>query len=147
MATYTITCVDIYLKRIRILSLSVLMFFMTAQGYGQQNPHSSMGHLETYLLNPALGGMENRLSVTAMYRMQWQGLPGSPESIWLNAHLPFYSIGGAGGMQLANQRIGADADLKASLTYNQVFGFRSGLLSMGLRAGFVRKTIDGLSLV
>ena len=113
----------------------------------QQTYLTSLGHVDKYLLNPAYGGMDNRLSLSAVYRAQWQGLTGSPEVMAFSAHAPLYAISAGAGMRVANHRIGLESDIRVSWSYNQVIPFSFGILAVGAHAGWLRKTLDGAGLV
>lgn len=54
----------------------------------QQKPQYSQYMMNSYLLNPALTGVENYLDLKASYRNQWSGLQGAPTSFYLSAHGP-----------------------------------------------------------
>jgi type IX secretion system PorP/SprF family membrane protein len=109
----------------------------------QQSFQSSWDHLDPYRVNPASAGLEDGLILSASYRSQWQGLEGHPEFLALHAHLPLYAFGGATGMMLRKEDIGVESDISATFSYNQVWGFDFGLVSLGARAGFKRKKLYG----
>lgn len=112
----------------------------------QQRFQSSISYLDKYRTNPAYGGMDNLLSLAGSYRSQWQNLEGQPEFINLSANLPLFSVNGATGVLLRKEDIGVESDISALFSYNQVFGFDFGLISVGARAGILRKRIDGSDL-
>jgi type IX secretion system PorP/SprF family membrane protein len=117
--------------------------FIPARCLAQQNPQFGLFQIDKYRVNPAFAGMDNRLSLTASYRNQWQGLIGNPESMNVSAHIPLYSINGATGLQIGREAIGAMDDIRFSASYNQVLRFDFGLLSMSAKAGLLNKRING----
>lgn len=113
----------------------------------QQRFQSSQYHFDKYSMNPAFGGMDDQLSITGSYRSQWQGLEGNPEYLSLSGHLPFYNLNGAGGFRIRKEGIGAEVNTSMLISYNQVFAFDFGLLSMGARGGWMWKNLDGSALI
>jgi type IX secretion system PorP/SprF family membrane protein len=112
--------------------------------YGQQPAQYSLYMLNKFAFNPAYAGMDNSLSLTGIYRKQWSGLNGSPETQNFNAHMPLYIAGGGIGMGLENETIGSWKQTSLSLAYDyQMQIGKSGILSMGLSAGLVQRQLDG----
>ena len=71
-----------------------------------------------YQINPAYAGMDYSLSITGLYRSQWNEFANSPLSQNINAHLPMYIINGAVGMNLSNYQIGSFNKTNETLLYN-----------------------------
>ena len=69
-------------------------------GYGQQLPHISQWMFNPYFINPAYGGMDYSVSITAMNRNQWVGLEGAPRTTYLGGHMPMNILNGAVGAEL-----------------------------------------------
>jgi type IX secretion system PorP/SprF family membrane protein len=128
--------------------LGVLFLFLGLNNtLAQQSFQSSLNQFDKYSMNPAYGGMEDRLSLTGSFRSQWQGLDGHPEFLSLSAHLPFYNLNGAGGFRVRKEDIGVESNTSLLFSYNQVFVFDFGLLSLGARAGYLWKNLDGTALI
>ena len=79
----------------------ILVFFLglgsTMPLFGQYGMQTSLYMHERYAFNPAFGGMERSLAAGLLYRTQWAGLDGNPESRMINVHMPFYLWQGAIG--------------------------------------------------
>lgn len=103
--------------------------------------------LDKYQFNPAYGGLTYSLNVNAVVRSQWSGLPNSPKSQYLNAHMPFYIWNGAIGMSLSNETAGNLRNLSFSGSYNYVYASSIGLISGGASLGFLQKSVDGRSII
>ncbi len=128
--------------------LVLLVLLLISQWIGAQHANQSSLYMhDRYAFNPAFGGMESSLAVGLQYRTQWAGLPGNPESRMLNAHIPFYLWQGALGLQLFNESLGAESHTGIALSYNYIRETVIGLFSLGLRAGFVQKGLDGTKLI
>ncbi len=114
--------------------------------FGQYATQYSLYMHERYGFNPAFGGMERSLSASLLYRSQWQGLDGNPETRMMNVHMPFYLWQGAIGFQLANETLGAEQQTSFMLSYNYIYESTAGLISTGIRTGIYQKSLDGTKL-
>ncbi len=110
--------------------------------WAQQRAQYSQFNLNKYLINPAFGGLERSLSVTAFYRTQWDQIEGAPVQQGINGHLPIYLLGGSVGFSLLNESAGLERNTSLSLSYNVVKQFEFGLLSGGASIGVIQKSID-----
>jgi type IX secretion system PorP/SprF family membrane protein len=127
-------------------SISLLLFsFVIAKG--QNSFQYSQYMLDKYQFNPAYGGLEYSLNVNTVVRSQWNGLPNSPKSQYINAHMPFYIWNGAVGMTLSNESGGNLRNISFSGSYNYVYASPIGLISGGASLGFLQKRIDGRALI
>lgn len=128
--------------------IAVIFFLLKWCGpiWAQQPAQYALFHLNPMLWNPAYAGLEYSLNATAGYRKQWTQLPGSPESQYFSMHLPWYIVGGGLGMTLENDVLGAGRWASAQVNYSYHLPLGNGLLSLGLGAGVVQRTLDGAQL-
>ena len=56
--------------------------------FAQQRPHYTQYILNNYIINPALGGIENYTDIKISGRDQWVGLQGAPRTMYLSLHTP-----------------------------------------------------------
>lgn len=115
--------------------------------FGQYGMQYSLYMHERYAFNPAFGGMESSLAAGLLYRSQWAGLAGNPESRMINVHMPFYLWQGAIGFQLLNESLGAENHTGFLLSYNYIYESGAGLISTGIRTGISQHTLDGTKLI
>jgi type IX secretion system PorP/SprF family membrane protein len=54
----------------------------------QQRPHYTQYILNNYIVNPAIGGIENYTDVKISHRHQWVGLAGGPVTTYVTMHAP-----------------------------------------------------------
>ncbi|WP_343522260.1 type IX secretion system membrane protein PorP/SprF [Pedobacter sp.] len=66
--------------------LLLLILCANVRLYAQQRPQYTQYLLNSYLLNPALSGIENYTDVKVGYRQQWAGLQDSPKTAFVSAH-------------------------------------------------------------
>jgi type IX secretion system PorP/SprF family membrane protein len=120
----------------------VLVHLCTALA-AQQPAQYALAHLNPLLWNPAYAGMDNTLHASLGYRKQWTQLQGSPESQYISLHLPLYLVGGGLGLSLENDVLGAGRWASAQVNYSYHLPVGAGILSLGLGAGMVQRTLDG----
>ncbi|GAA3938341.1 type IX secretion system membrane protein PorP/SprF [Chitinophaga oryziterrae] len=69
--------------------LLLLLLLIIAEGTrAQQQPHYTQYILNTFIINPAVAGIENYWDVKASHRHQWAGLNGAPVTSYLTIHGP-----------------------------------------------------------
>jgi len=66
--------------------LLLLILCANVRLYAQQRPQYTQYLLNSYLLNPALSGIENYTDVKLGYRQQWAGLQDAPKTAFISAH-------------------------------------------------------------
>ncbi|WP_207434410.1 PorP/SprF family type IX secretion system membrane protein [Sabulibacter ruber] len=71
-------------------NLGVLLVFLllTVPAWAQQRPQYSQYMINSYLLNPAITGIEDYTEVKIGTRQQWIGLEGAPKTYHVSAHTP-----------------------------------------------------------
>ncbi|MEZ0483458.1 PorP/SprF family type IX secretion system membrane protein [Fibrella aquatica] len=102
----------------------------------QQDKMFSQYMFNMMALNPAYAGSRDVLSMTALYRAQWIGLEGAPQTATFTADMPLNRERVGVGIQLYNDRIGQQTETGAYASY--AFRFRVGersTLSLGLTGG------------
>ena len=102
----------------------------------QQDKMFSQYMFNMMALNPAYAGSRDVLSMTALYRAQWIGLEGAPQTATFTADMPLNRERVGVGLQLYNDRIGKQTETGAYASY--AFRFRVGqrsTLSLGLTGG------------
>lgn len=123
--------------------IGIFCMFTSLVALGQESSQYSIFMGQKYALNPAYAGMESSLSITGIYRAQWQELAGSPTSRMIHANMPLYYVKGAGGIKLEQESFGVEKTIRGLISYNYVFENNLGLFSAGLGLGFVQKSFDG----
>lgn len=121
----------------------ILFVVASAAMMAQQPMQFSQYMLNKYQMNPAYAGFDFSLSVTGVYRSQWNELPTQPRTQNVNAHLPMYILNGAIGINIANEQIGYFNSTLGSISYNYVFESSVGLFSAGLKVGMIQSNLSG----
>jgi type IX secretion system PorP/SprF family membrane protein len=92
----------------------------------------------TMSVNPAYAGSRGQLSIAALYRSQWVGLDGAPETQTLNLHSPIRNSRVGYGISVVNDNIGdgtvQETYFDAVVSYTLEVSSEAKL-SFGLKAG------------
>ncbi|MBK9981662.1 MAG: PorP/SprF family type IX secretion system membrane protein [Saprospiraceae bacterium] len=131
--------------KLRYFFLGIFLMMMH-WSVAQRVMQNSLYMFDRYAFNPAFGGMESSLVANLLYRTQWAGIPGNPETYMINAHMPFYLWHGAVGLELFNESIGAENQTAFLISYNYIRETPIGLFSLGLKAGMTQNSLDGTKL-
>jgi len=117
-------------------TLLVTILFIGIMGFlnAQQEPMYTKYMFNSLSYNPAYAGSHEYMSVRLLYRNQWVGFEGAPESQTVTVHSPVNDRIGV-GLSLYNDDIGAHASTGANLSYAYRFLLGPGKLSIGLQAG------------
>jgi len=104
----------------------------------QQDAQYTQYMYNTMTVNPAYAGSRGQLSAAALYRSQWVGLDGAPETFTLNLHSPIRNSKLGYGISVVQDNIGdgavSETYLDAVLSYTVDVSLE-GKLSFGLKAG------------
>nr|WP_294893873.1 type IX secretion system membrane protein PorP/SprF [uncultured Pedobacter sp.] len=87
------------------LSFLMLMVF-TETSKAQQDPMYTQYMFNALALNPAYAGSRNVVSATALYRNQWTGLKGAPETATFTIDAPINDKKIGLGLQVFNDKLG-----------------------------------------
>ncbi len=114
-----------------------VMGFMNAQ----QEPMYTKYMFNSLSFNPAYAGSHEYMSIRLLYRNQWVGYEGAPQSQTVTAHTPLNDRIGV-GLSFFNDDIGVHASTGANLSYAYRFLLGPGKLSLGLQAGVTNWRAD-----
>ncbi len=104
----------------------------------QQDAQYTQYMFNTLSVNPAYAGSRGQFSAAALYRSQWVGLAGAPESFTLNLHSPIRESKVGYGLSVINDNIGEgtvqETDIDAVVSYSLDVS-ENAKLSFGLKVG------------
>ena len=121
----------------------IIIFFTLASGLNAQ--HSSVYSqyfFNGFLVNPGYAGSQNALSASAIYRNQWTGLKGAPQTLSFTAHMPLRSKKVNLGIILSNDKFGVNNNASADMVYAYRIFFKKSALSFGLQGGINMQRIN-----
>jgi len=111
----------------------------------QQDAQYTQYMYNTMSVNPAYAGSRGQFSMAALYRSQWMGLDGAPETFTLNLHSPIRESRVGYGVSVVHDNIGdgvvQETYLDAVVSYT-VNVSRDARLSFGLKAGGNMLSLD-----
>lgn len=132
------------LKTLRNTVLLMLALWGAAS-QAQQDAQYTQYMYNTMSVNPAYAGSRGQLSMAALYRSQWAGLDGAPETFTLNFHSPIRESRIGYGVSVVHDNIGdgvvQETYLDAAVSYT-IDVSQSAKLSFGLKAGGSLLSLD-----
>ena len=66
----------------------VLLLFSSTLSSAQQTPQYSLYSVNSFLFNPAVGGIESYIDLRIGQRSQWTSIEGAPTSSYISIHAP-----------------------------------------------------------
>ena len=136
-------------KKLLVPLVVLLGFISTTTVNAQQDAQYTQYMFNTMTVNPAYAGSRGQFSAAALYRSQWVGLDGSPETFTLNLHSPIRNSKLGYGLSVVKDNIGdgvvSETYLDAIISYTIDVSL-DGKLSFGLKAGgnFLNLDFNGL---
>lgn len=122
------------MKKIIFSIIAFSLFFCEAKA--QQEAMYSQYMFNTLAINPAYAGSRNVISATSLYRSQWVGMEGAPETLSFTIDAPLNNKKVGLGLQVFNDKIGVTQNTGALASYAYRIRMATGTLSFGLQAGY-----------
>lgn len=136
------------MKTIRKINLRSYCFIVgcllsTLVTNAQQDPQYTQYMYNTMTINPAYTGSTGTLEANLLYRSQWVGVKGAPETQTLGVHSPIANERMGVGFNVVNDKIGPSNELFANgnFSYTLQTG-RTTKLALGIKAGIKVLNID-----
>ncbi len=121
------------MKNIQLIVLIFLAF--TIQIQAQQDPQYTQYMYNFNAVNPAYAGSTEGLAVGVLYRAQWVGIDGAPETFTGNIHSPIGKNTGL-GLSVISDQIGPVNETNAYIDFSYTLNLNnSNRLAFGLKAG------------
>lgn len=126
------------LKKRFTVPFFLLILITGQQAFAQQDAQYTQYMFNTISVNPAYAGSRGQFSAAGLFRSQWVGLDGAPETFTLNLHSPIRNSNLGYGVSLVKDDIGdgvvSETYLDAVISYTIDVSL-DGKLSFGLKAG------------
>ncbi|MGI0108258.1 PorP/SprF family type IX secretion system membrane protein [Salinimicrobium sp. WS361] len=129
-------------KKIKFLLVGILLF-AASSGFSQQDSQFTQYMYNTGTINPAYAGSRGILSINGIYRSQWVGMEGAPETLTFSLNSPVGLKGVGLGANFYSDKIGpsVESNLTADFSYTiRVSPLTK--LSFGLKGGVNILDID-----
>jgi len=122
------------MKKLSLLVLLVCLAY-TGKTSAQQDPQYTQYMYNMNVVNPAYAGSKETLSLTALYRKQWSGLDGAPETITFTGHSPVGEKVGL-GLSAIKDELGPIKETNVYVDFSYTLQMSETLkLALGLKAG------------
>ena len=133
-------------KRYSMLTIRICIVLILGASFSvfsQQDSQYTQYMYNTITINPAYAGSRGVLSLNGIYRSQWVGLDGAPETINFSANSPV-GLGGVGvGLSFVSDKIGPSTEslIAGDFSYT-IRTSQKTKLSFGLKAGVNLLDVD-----
>lgn len=124
-------------KKSLLASLFLIAIFWDT-AHAQQDAQYTQYMFNTMSVNPAYAGSRGQLSIAGLYRSQWVGIDGSPQTFTFNLHSPIRNSNIGYGFSVVNDKIGEgtvqETYIDGLISYTVDVSL-NGKLSFGLKLG------------
>ena len=132
-----------FTNKIKRKILSMFLGLVSWLGFAQQDSQYTQYMYNTQMINPAYAGNRGLLSINGLYRTQWVGLEGAPETLTFSMNSPLGSRGMGMGLGIVSDKIGPSSE--TNLTLDASYTIHLSLntkLSFGIKAGINLLNVD-----
>lgn len=134
---------NIQLPKIFVFIVLGLLLVMAPEGQAQQDSQYTQYMYNTMSMNPGYTGSRGSLSMLALYRNQWVGLDGAPETLNFGMHSPIGVQGVALGLGFTSDKIGPSTESIISADFSYTIDFaRDVKLAFGIKGGYSLLDLD-----
>jgi len=124
------------MKNYYIIVLALIgLGFYSNQSYAQQDAQYTQYMYNTLSVNPAYAGSRDVLSFVGLYRTQWVGLDGAPDTFTASLHSPVGDKVGV-GLNITKDEIFITSETYIDLSFSYTLDLANDAkLALGLKAG------------
>lgn len=122
--------------------LSIAFISVTTKISAQQDYQFTHYMYDNLSFNPGYAGLNKAICGTMIFRQQWTGFDGRPQTGLLNVHAPVKFLRGGIGLTYVNDQLGFEKNNMARLSYSYHLGLPTGTLGIGVSAGIIQKSIN-----
>ena len=121
----------------KLVGVLIIALMFVQQVSAQQEAQYSMYMFNPLSVNAAYAGTRDAFSVVALYRNQWTGFKGAPQTSNLTLHAPIKSSNLSLGLSVVDDRLGTTKStaFKGDIAYKIRLNKKKHYLSFGLKAG------------
>jgi len=124
-----------------IFVLSLALFFTDLSA--QQDAQFSQNMFNKLANNPGFTGSNQAISVIGIFREQWSGFDGAPQTTNLSVHAPISALRGGIGLSVFSDHEGEYDNTNINLSYAYQAELGGGQLGIGLSFGMYQSGLDG----
>lgn len=134
---------NIKLPKLIVFLFLGLILATVQETQAQQDSQYSQYMYNTMSMNPGYSGSRGSLSMIALYRNQWVGLDGAPETLNFGMHSPIGIQGIGLGLGFTSDKIGPSSESIITADFSYTINFRRDLkLAFGIKGGYSLLDLD-----
>lgn len=124
------------MKSFETYKIIFVLLIMSAVGYGQQDPQFTQYNYNTMTVNPGYTGSRGHLAILSLYRSQWMGIEGSPQTITFGIDSPI-GISDGVGISIIQDVLGPSQEtyIDGNYAHQLILNRKGDKLALGLKAG------------
>jgi type IX secretion system PorP/SprF family membrane protein len=131
-----------------LVGFSLFFFLSYINAVAQTESMYSQYMFNTININPAYAGSRSVPSLNTLFRKQWVGIQGSPQTTSISFDMPLNNYKVGLGIQLLDDRLGVEKTTSLQFNYSYRVNINEkGILAMGIRAGFINYRADYLDVM
>ncbi|MDR1357620.1 MAG: type IX secretion system membrane protein PorP/SprF [Tannerellaceae bacterium] len=129
----------------RLLFLFIALIALADRAGAQYDAQFSQYFAAMGYYNPGYAGVNGDLNVMGLHRQQWIGMPGAPQTTFINAGMPLAlgKVSTGIGATLFTETIGLFNNSHVSGQFAYKRGLFGGTLSIGVELGLTSVSFDG----
>ena len=128
------------------ISLFISFLLIAGTVLSQQDPQFSQNMFNKLANNPGFTGSNQAISVIGLYRDQWSGFEGAPQTTNLSVHAPISALRGGLGLSIFSDQEGQYDNTNINLSYAYQTELGGGQLGIGMSFGMYQSGLDGSQL-
>jgi type IX secretion system PorP/SprF family membrane protein len=124
-------------------TLTLIAFALASvPAFSQQDPQFSQYMHNKMFMNPGYAGMRQALCFSSIYRKQWSGFDGAPQTGVFSGDIYLYpQIHGGVGLNIMWDKLGFETNMRYELAYSFHQNLAGGVLGIGVQLGAYSKKI------
>lgn len=126
---------------IKILILVITILPLVSLN-AQQEQHYAQNMFNQLSYNPAFAGSVGGICATGLYRQQWVGFDGAPQTYSINISSPINALHGGIGASIYQDQLGPQKEIGVKIMYAYRVDLGMGNLGIGATVGFINGSID-----
>lgn len=131
-----------------IFTIILLLPFISARLYAQQDPQFTQNMFNLSNINPAHYGLTEGICITGVMREQWLGFKDeegnkvAPETFVVSADAPIKLLHGGVGVSILQDKYGFFKDMTLKLGYSYHMNLGVNKLGFGINGSFLNKSME-----
>jgi type IX secretion system PorP/SprF family membrane protein len=120
-----------------VFFLLLIFIFSFAPVKAQYDPLYNQYNFDQLMLNPAYAGVHDILTTSLLYRAQWAGFEGAPQTATLTGHTSLGNNKAGVGATIISERYGVNNNTEVYGAFSYKINFGRSTLSAGISGGYL----------